>query len=120
MHYRYRISIVTKIVRIGKICLITILGIVPLNQIYRALFLMVFQIVAAVLFWIKFTYERIGDEYILLLGMVAGVVSCVEFIIGGVFGVSYLFIGEIFLVMAYLIPLNTIRALIELKYLFLI
>ena len=93
---------------------------IDLARIYMAIFLMVYHLFAVLLFSVKFTYEKIGHEYVLLLGMVAGIVSSVELLIGAVWGVSYLYLGEVFLVLVYLMPINVLRALIELKYLFVI
>lgn len=93
---------------------------IGLARIYLAIFLMVYHLFVVLLFSVKFTYEKIGHEYVLLLGMVAGIVSSAELLIGAVWGVSYLYLGEVFLVLVYLMPINVLRALIELKYLFVI
>jgi len=85
-----------------------------------AMIVMAYHLLAVLLFSVKFTYEKIGHEYVLLLGMVAGIISSVELLIGAALGVSYFYLGEVFLVLVYLMPINVLRALIELKYLFVI
>lgn len=76
--------------------------------------------IVVLLFAVRFTFQKIRDQYILMLGMVAGMISAVELLVGGIAGVSYIYIGEVLIVLIYLIPLKTLRALIELKYLFVI
>jgi hypothetical protein len=75
------------------------------------------QLLSSFIFLFKFTYQRVGCEYILLVGMFCGLISAIEDIMETVFGFSYLYVGEVTSLYFYLTPDNYLTSLLHLKYL---
>lgn len=55
-------------------------------------------------------------EHYLLLGMLCGLISNCEAVIGCIFDIRYWFIGEISFIVSWVIPMTVLMPLIEMKY----
>ena len=71
----HRISILTKIIRITRLNLIVFLPLVIKDVIIFTVIIGFVELLSAVVFCLKFTYQSILSEYYLMIGYVCGLLS---------------------------------------------
>lgn len=74
------------------------------------------QLVSTGAFFFKFTYQKLAYEYLLLAGVFCGMLSALESIFEAVFGLGYVFFGELIAPLFYFEQENYLRTIIEIKH----
>jgi hypothetical protein len=77
----------------------------------------VFQLLQAFLFCLKFTYQQSSIEYILMIGVIGGLVSAFEAVVRLLLGTPQFFLGECLMLALFFAPNFSLLPLLELKYL---
>ena len=112
----YRISVLTKLTRIAKLNLLVYIPLVLSDVLIYAIILAVVELFSIGVFCFKFTYKSVLCEYILMIGYICGILSSIELLIGDLFDLQYNFIGEVFMIILFIIPKPLLSRLIEYKY----
>ena len=75
LSFLHRISILTKIIRITRLNLIVFLPLVIKDVIIFSVIIGLVELLSAVVFCLKFTYQSILSEYYLMVGYMCGLLS---------------------------------------------
>lgn len=80
--------------------------------------MIVLQMTASLFAYIRFTYQKSYQEYIVLICMFGGIISLAEYVVALLMDFRYFFIGEIFSIICYFYPYNFLQIVLEIKYVY--